>query len=108
MDQNGLNLLNYLKIGVQGKIVGAGVRGMGGGGTCFELLAKQNNFKLRNQNKSKMDENGLNLLNYLKTGVQVKIVGAGVRGMGGGGTCLELLAKQKNLKLRNQNRSKMD
>ena len=55
-----------------------------------------------------MDENGLNLLNYLKTGVQVKIVGAGVRGMGGGGTCFELLAKWKDLKLRNQNRSKMD
>ena len=31
------NLLNYLKTGVQFKIIGAGVRGMGGGGTCFAL-----------------------------------------------------------------------
>ena len=52
-------MFDIVKTGVQGKIIGAVVRSMGGEGTWFELLAIQNNFKLRNQIKSKMDQNGL-------------------------------------------------
>ena len=40
------------------KIVGAGVRGRCGGGTRFELLEKSKNSKLKNQNRSKLDQNG--------------------------------------------------
>ena len=48
---------------------------MGGGGTHFELIEKSNNLKLKIQNRSKLDQNG-------PKGVQVKIIGAGVWGMG--------------------------
>ena len=40
------------------EIVGAGVRGMGGGGTSFEFLEKLHNSKLKSQNRSKLDQNG--------------------------------------------------
>ena len=33
-------LFNIVEIGVEENIIGAGVRGIGGGGTCFDLLAR--------------------------------------------------------------------
>ena len=46
--------------------------------------------------------------NYVLAGVQVEIVGAGVRDSCGGGTRFELLEKSNNSKLKIQNRSKFD
>ena len=48
------------------------------------------------------------VLNNVYAGVQVKIIGASVRGRCGGGTRFELLEKSKKSKLNNQNRSKLD
>ena len=48
------------------------------------------------------------VFNYVKAGVQVEIVGAGVRGRCGGGTRFEVLEQSNDSKLKIQNRSKLD
>ena len=48
------------------------------------------------------------VFNNVKTGVQLKIVGAGFRGRCRGGTRFEVLEQSNDSKLKIQNRSKLD